>query len=70
MTEKVNWEIFDIDPWDDSQDVSRSQILHEYSKYDGSPEDFADELAKRFEWSGMMCETVVARIKAGTANEN
>lgn len=52
----VNWKIFDIDPWDDSQDVSKSQLQAEYKKYGGSPRNFALELDRRFGWSGMMCE--------------
>ncbi|RRG11662.1 MAG: hypothetical protein DUD35_05510 [Lactobacillus sp.] len=63
MTNKVNWEIFDIDPWDDSQDVSRSQTVHEFKKYDGTPAEFANELAKRFEWSGEMCLIVEGWLK-------
>ena len=44
-TEDVNWEIFDIDPLDDSQDVSRSQVVSEFKKYAGTPSEFAGELA-------------------------
>lgn len=61
--EQVNWQIFDIDPWDDSQDVSRSQIEAEFKKYFGTASEFAGELAERFGWSGMMCEIVEGWLK-------
>lgn len=40
----VNWNIFDINPLDESQDVSKSQLQAEFKKYDGTPREFAIEL--------------------------
>lgn len=57
-SEDVNWKLFDIDPWDDSQDVSRSQVVSEFKKYAGTRVEFAGELAERFGWSAMMCAIV------------
>lgn len=69
MSEKVNWKIFDIDPWDDSQDVSRGQVVAEFKKYKGTPSEFCSELSRRFEWSGMMCEIVEKWLNAEAKNE-
>lgn len=57
-TKGVNWKIFDINPWNESEDVSRSQVEAEFKKYSGTTSEFATELADRFGWSGAMCEIV------------
>lgn len=57
-TDKVNWDIFNIDPEDDDSDVSKQQVIEEFSKFDGTPREFVMELDKRFGYSGMMCEIV------------
>lgn len=56
--DEVNWDIFDIDPDDDSSDVSRTQVITEYKKFKGTPREFVIELDHRFGYSGMMCEIV------------
>jgi hypothetical protein len=40
----VNRSVFDINPYDDSQDVSRTQILTEYAKYDGTKSNLQKNL--------------------------
>lgn len=65
---QVNWEIFDIDPLDDSQDVSRSQVVSEFKKYAGTRVEFAGELADRFGWSGMMCAIVEGWLAGDETN--
>lgn len=55
---QVNWKIFDIDPWDDNQDVTRRQTVNEYKKFNGSSRDFTSVLAKDYGWSGAMCVMV------------
>lgn len=66
--EQINWKIFDIDPWDDSQDVSRSQVVSEFRKYAGTSAEFAGELATRFGWSGTMCEIVEGWLAGDETN--
>lgn len=56
MNEPVNWSIFNIDPWNGSQDVTKAQLQAEFKKYSGTPREFAKQLAFRFEWSGYMCD--------------
>lgn len=59
MKNEVNWSLFDINPFDDDdKDVSRSQVLDEFAKYDGNADDFVDELANRYNYSGAMCDIV------------
>lgn len=59
MKNEVNWSLFDINPFDDDdKDVSRSQVLDEFAKYDGNADDFVDELADRCNYSGAMCDIV------------
>lgn len=60
----VKWSIFDIDPYDDSQDVTKRQVLEQYANYSGTAEEFAKELAHRFEYSGAMCELIVKWINS------
>ena len=57
-TQQVNWSIFDLNPYNDNEDVSKKQVITEFKKFDGSPEAFASELARRFGYSGFMCELV------------
>lgn len=57
-TQQVNWSIFDLSPYNDNEDVSKKQVITEFKKFDGSPEAFASELARRFGYSGFMCELV------------
>lgn len=59
----VNWSVFDIDPYKEEQDVTKRQVLEQYAKYSGTPKEFAKELARRFEYSGAMCELVIQWIK-------
>lgn len=54
----VNWKIFDIDPWNDDEDVSKAQVIEEFKKYKGNESQFESELSKRFGWSGMMLDIV------------
>lgn len=64
-TKQVNWSVFDIDPYNDDEDVSKEQVVTEFKKYDGSPEEFAQELARRFEYSGFMCEIIEDWCRSG-----
>ena len=57
-TQQVNWSIFDLNPYNYNEDVSKKQVITEFKKFDGSPEDFASELARRFGYSRFMCELV------------
>lgn len=59
----VNWGIFDIDPYDDSQDVSKTQLIEEFNKFNGTPEEFVKELDRRYGWSGAMCEIALSWLK-------
>lgn len=68
-TQQVNWSIFDINPYNDDEDVSKKQVITEFKKFGGSPEDFASELARRFEYSGFMCELVEDWCRSGVKDE-
>lgn len=56
--EEVNWSVFDINPYNDDEDVSKKQVIDEYKKFKGTPRQFAEELDTRFGYSGAMCEIV------------
>lgn len=68
-TQQVNWSIFDINPYNDNEDVSKKQVITEFKKFDGSPGAFASELARRFGYSGFMCELVEDWCRSGVKDE-
>jgi len=57
INKTVNWKIFDIDSWNE-EDVSKTQVVEEFKKFNGNSKEFEKELAKRCQWSGFMLEIV------------